>query len=647
MLLAGPVGYLAWSLAMAARWRRTRPWWILAGALIASPLAALIAGMWLPRTSAVVVGVATAVAGIAAPLADRARSQIVLRAEARRRLPGQAVGLSEEGRMPRVRDRADPLTLGVHPAAFRDGNRVPPFVPRDADAHLREALSRTGFVLLVGESTAGKSRTAYEAMRALLPNHILVQPTDAEALAGLKVIVAEQQRCVVWLDDLERYLGASGLSSGLLTALLGDGSRHVVILATMRTQEHARYDRARESTLDDVSRQAWRRGRDLLERAHEISIDRRWSAAELARAREYGNDPRIAMAVRQAGRFGVAEVLAGGPELVTRLRNAWTPGQHPRAAALVTAAVDCRRARLHRPVPRHVLLRIHNWYLDDRGGPDLRPETVDEAFAFAAESVYGTTRLLLEDGKGGYLAHDYLIDALPAAEIPDSTWHALLDQATGAEAYDLGTAALDAYLFDHASRCFTAAAEAGIRNARYMLGWVIEEAGRPGDAIDILRQVHAEGELTDGPEHRDTLATRYQLARCVGDSGDAAGALAAYADILADSIRFLGSDHRDTLATRHQIAHYRGELGDTARALSDCRELLNDQIRVLGADHPDTLATRQQMAHYQGEVADTAVTLAAYEDLLIDQTRVLGPHHPDTLTTRRRVAYWKRQRGPC
>src|SRR5439155_13840980 len=110
----------------------------------------------------------------------------------------------------------------------------------------------------------------YEAMRGLLPDHVLVRPADGEALVSLIAVVVEQPRCVVWLDDLERYLGANGLSSDALTRLLGSGSRQVVVLATMRTQEHARYDRARESALDDAGRQVWRRGRDVIERAYEI-----------------------------------------------------------------------------------------------------------------------------------------------------------------------------------------------------------------------------------------------------------------------------------------------------------------------------------------------------------------------------------------
>ncbi|HET9894582.1 MAG TPA: hypothetical protein VFQ44_06570 [Streptosporangiaceae bacterium] len=51
--------------------------------------------------------------------------------------------------------------LSVHPAAELGGSirdRWPGFVPRAFDAELRQALVRDRFVLLVGGSTAGKSR---------------------------------------------------------------------------------------------------------------------------------------------------------------------------------------------------------------------------------------------------------------------------------------------------------------------------------------------------------------------------------------------------------------------------------------------------------------------------------------------------------
>ena len=69
------------------------------------------------------------------------------------------------GRLPKVREVADPVMLGVHPSPpVHPGSRaptgelllekVPAYVPRDVDDELRRRLAVSGFVLVVGESTA-------------------------------------------------------------------------------------------------------------------------------------------------------------------------------------------------------------------------------------------------------------------------------------------------------------------------------------------------------------------------------------------------------------------------------------------------------------------------------------------------------------
>jgi len=81
---------------------------------------------------------------------------------------------------------ADLRRLGVHAAISVPGapDDVPPeYVPRDADADehgvrakVAAAAQRGGFVLLVGGSSAGKTRCAAEAVKALLPDWWLVHP---------------------------------------------------------------------------------------------------------------------------------------------------------------------------------------------------------------------------------------------------------------------------------------------------------------------------------------------------------------------------------------------------------------------------------------------------------------------------------------
>ncbi len=305
--------------------RTWRGWVLVAGAVVlAGSTSAAI--LWLSGPAAAAVGsvLAVAVYGVASA---RGRALVERRTAHREALPEQILS----GRPRRVRELDDPILLRVHPAGARNGvseDRVPPYIFRDCQHGLREAVADGGFVLLVGDSTAGKTRAAYEAVRAVLPDHVLVAPTKRESLDTVLPAVLEQRRCVVWLDDLERFLGPDGLTAAMATRMLDDGDRDVLLLGTMRTAEHDRYS-AREQDPLDARREAWQAGREVLELARVIEVRREWSDAELQRAKRYVDDPRFRAALRHCPRFGLAEALAAGPELAQDWRNAWRAGAHP------------------------------------------------------------------------------------------------------------------------------------------------------------------------------------------------------------------------------------------------------------------------------------------------------------------------------
>ena len=142
--------------------------------------------------------------------------------------PARSVETARPARAGRVAE-ADPRRLGVHAAISVAGvpDEIPPeYVPRDADAaesgvraKVAAAAQRGGFVLLVGESSVGKTRCAVEAVRTLLPDWWLVHPSDPDQVAALAA--APPSRTVVWLDELQRYLdGEHGLTGGVVRALV-------------------------------------------------------------------------------------------------------------------------------------------------------------------------------------------------------------------------------------------------------------------------------------------------------------------------------------------------------------------------------------------------------------------------------------------
>lgn len=102
---------------------------------------------------------------------------------------------------------------------------LPRYVLRDYDDHLRrrlrDAATEGGFLVLVGDSSVGKTRSLYEAVRVVLPDW---QVLIAAGAAGVRSAVgAIPPRIIVWLDDTptERYLTETGQGGLTRTDLLG------------------------------------------------------------------------------------------------------------------------------------------------------------------------------------------------------------------------------------------------------------------------------------------------------------------------------------------------------------------------------------------------------------------------------------------
>jgi hypothetical protein len=198
---------------------------------------------------------------------------------------------------------ADPRRLGVHAAISVPGvpDEVPPeYVPRDADAALRAkvaaAKERSGFVLLVGGSSVGKTRTAVETVKALLPDWRLVHPTGSAEVIALAAV--SPPRTVVWLDELQRYLdGEHGLTGWMVRALL-DAPEPVVIISTLWPDRYVAYTAMpAPGGIDPHARE-----REVLDLAAVIRIGPVFSTAEQDRARAAAaRDPRLRVALNTAG----------------------------------------------------------------------------------------------------------------------------------------------------------------------------------------------------------------------------------------------------------------------------------------------------------------------------------------------------------
>jgi TPR repeat protein len=423
------------------------------------------------------------------------------------------------GWLPQVSDVQDPVALGVHPttatedldvapetsaetAALELPARVPLYVPRDLDATLdkalRAALARGGLVLVRGDSTAGKSRIAFEAMRRLPADLWLLIPYRRDSLRKLLAGGVKFRDVVVWLNDLEFHLGAGGLDVGLLRRLVGDGDRRVVVLATMRASEYNKRSPEHEHDQPEPERDVLRAERELLDQAVDFELPRQFSAAEQQRARDLDWDPRIAVALDHGDRYGLAEYIAAGPRLWRRWRSARDPGSPADAhagAAMVAAALDCRRAGLSRPVSEELLRELYrdSAYLDPRAAGRLDPAVFEQGLAWATKVVQGASALLTRESEAdGYEVFDYLLDTVQADpdawSVPPRVWEHLLSDLQVDDALAVGLAAYQADEHGVAERAWQLAADADHHDAQYNLGILLQQRGDLEEAEQWYRR---------------------------------------------------------------------------------------------------------------------------------------------------------------
>ncbi|GHC60247.1 tetratricopeptide repeat protein [Streptomyces flavofungini] len=403
--------------------------------------------------------------------------------------------LQDPDRWPLARDW-DALAAGAHRARpGEDGSKLPPYVERDVDEELRErvreAAEEGGLVLVVGDSTAGKTRAAFEAVRELLGGYRVLAPPVGARLRPAPSAV-EGLRCVVWLDDLEQYLGPEGLEPEVLAEFV---RLRVPVVATMRLKPYETFSAGDDDGVGGVA-QSWAGlGARVLRMAEVVDLDRLWSEGELSRAGEC-DDSRIADAVAHHGTYGIAEYMAAGPVLLREWQRARRACGHARGAALVTAAADLARAGLRGPYSRGLLVEVHERCLTDAGGSVLRPEGLEEAFAWASRVRLGVTSPLVPVTEGWWSAFDYLVDGAESA-VPDWVRETALAQA--ADDDDRAAIATSAYRADAlhvAEAAVRPLADGGNLTATFNLALLSAKAGRTEEAETLYRHAHDRGDLS-------------------------------------------------------------------------------------------------------------------------------------------------------
>lgn len=649
--------------------RRLLAWLLIGMALVAVAVGAALTKLPVPAViSSAVAAVGAMVAGVCSTRAAAVMKNRDDRRDVRRAL----LRCDRRGRLPFVRELNDPVQLGVHPAAMVESlERVPAFVRRDVMARLNSAISSKSFVLLVGESTAGKSRLAYEAVRELLPDHRLVEPSGRDAVTAAVDATLDSPQAVLWLDDIERFLGEGGITGARISSILSM-KRHSVV-ATMRSEEYSYFCSGSSRAIDATrSRETVRQGWEVLRLATRLDLPRSWSSDEVQRARRIEvRDHRIVEALEQVDRFGVAEYLAAGPQILAAWRDAWAPGMNPRGAALVLAAVDARRAGMHRPLSLEVLTRAHEAYLRRRGGYRLRPEPIDRAVEWATTPLHATSSLLIPSDDQAFLAFDYLIDAIDRETIPAEALEAFIDAGQPAELKDIGQVAWEWGRLDQADVAFERASASSVES-RVDRGIMIGQRDGRAAREQFLRHSVEELATELGWDHEDTMEVRLSLAWSAGYGRNLQRSVRELRELRMEAERAIGAFHPTTLNIRRCIAMRMAGVGETREAsrmflqvFSDCIEHLdeNEQItyssmfgyvrygglgtipkravelldefenwmRARRAPADNFMTLRYFRAHELRNAGQHEQALSELESIVTDEERMNGRHHDATL----------------
>ena len=215
------------------RWPRWPFTLAVVGVIIAGGAAAVV--VW-PHAWWWLVVVMAAAAVVAQPALSGLRQIAQRRQEVGRAARTGLQGITGVSRSQLPSARAADLEARVHQTVLPI-----PYIHRDEEDAIRSHLAGGHPVLLIGSSMVGKTKMAARIIAEEFASWPVAIPDSSTALADLNRQNVTLQGSVIWLDDIDRLIGAGGITDGALRQLSNSGN---ILVGTIRA--HA-YDAFRPS----------------------------------------------------------------------------------------------------------------------------------------------------------------------------------------------------------------------------------------------------------------------------------------------------------------------------------------------------------------------------------------------------------------
>ena len=174
--------------------------------------------------------------------------------------------------------------------------------------------------------------------------------------------------------------------------------------------------------------------------------------------------------------------------------------------------------------------------------------------------------------------------------------------------------------------------------AAVLRGWILDEQGRPAEALPILRAAHGRQLRSPGPDDARTLRTAFRLADVLDQTGAGDEARALFDDTLRRRARALGPDHPDTLASLNVRGAFEAADGDFDAAVATMRDALARRRRALPAGHPQAIHAANNLGVVLRRAGRAGEAAALIRGAVADAEAVLGRGHYQTARMRFNLA---------